>query len=67
MKGSVNHYWEPRGPLGVSGQGLQGGRGLAELRVQGVLQAEGRAMERETRTRGGRWGGRGQPRGRLSR
>lgn len=35
----------------VSGQG---GRELAELRVQGVLQTEGRAMERETRTRGGR-------------
>lgn len=36
-------------------QGLQESREqLAELRVQGVLQTEGRAVERETRTRGGR-------------
>lgn len=35
-------------------RGLQESRDLAELRVQGVLQTEGRAVERETRTRGGR-------------
>lgn len=53
--------------MGVSGQGLQEGRELAELRVQGVLQTEGRAVERE-RDKDKRWETRGgsQPWGPLS-